>query len=264
MDELQEIFERNVRQLAGGVLGHPQGTSLDRPAEADVRVRLGSHERMFPRLYRRGSSVKIRDMRRDASAVVAVALCLAAVAQIASGATTPKPYQWTPAQATAAIMTHADDLYDDLYDDPVSAHPNRDALASSCRGLGKRVAGRFVSFRCATRIAKIGMFIPEVTVTLFAKTRRAGGLCWNEGSLAAVPSGCLAGGPRTKGSPDQAVLALRRWLPTKYGGPALWQQTVNCGPHGSGFYLCSWEGEPSGRPSVTFTASTTTVIQQIA
>jgi len=199
-------------------------------------------------------------VRTYVGAVAVIALSLA-VAQLASGATKPKPYQWTPAQARAAIMTYADDLYDDF----VSGHPNRDALASMCRGLGKRVAGRFVSFRCAARIAKIGMFIPEQTVILFAKTRRTGGLCWNEGSLGAVPSRCLAAGPRAKGSPDEAVLALRRWLPTKYGGgPALWQQRVDCGPHGSGFYLCSWEGEPSGGASVTFTEPRHTVIQQIA
>jgi hypothetical protein len=35
--------------LAGGVLGEPECTTLDRSAEADLGVRLGSHERMLAR-----------------------------------------------------------------------------------------------------------------------------------------------------------------------------------------------------------------------
>jgi hypothetical protein len=49
MDKLERVLKRQVRQLAGGVLGHSQGTSLDRAAEVHVRVGLGGHERMFPR-----------------------------------------------------------------------------------------------------------------------------------------------------------------------------------------------------------------------
>ena len=47
MHELQCALERQVRELAGGVLGKPECPALDRPAEADVRVRLGGRERMF-------------------------------------------------------------------------------------------------------------------------------------------------------------------------------------------------------------------------
>jgi hypothetical protein len=50
MDELQSILERQVRQLAGGVLGEPECATLDRAAEADVSVGLGGQERMFARL----------------------------------------------------------------------------------------------------------------------------------------------------------------------------------------------------------------------
>jgi hypothetical protein len=49
MDELKRVFEGQVRQLPSGVLGHPQGTSLDRSAEADLSMSFRSHERMFPR-----------------------------------------------------------------------------------------------------------------------------------------------------------------------------------------------------------------------
>ena len=47
MDELQRVLERQVRELAGGVLGQPQSSALDRSAEPDVRVGLGGQERMF-------------------------------------------------------------------------------------------------------------------------------------------------------------------------------------------------------------------------
>jgi hypothetical protein len=36
MDELESVLERQVRELAGSVLGHPEGSALDRSAEADV------------------------------------------------------------------------------------------------------------------------------------------------------------------------------------------------------------------------------------
>src|SRR5262249_44535353 len=47
VDELERVLEREVRQLAGGVLCQPQRAALDRPAEADLGVRLRGHERMF-------------------------------------------------------------------------------------------------------------------------------------------------------------------------------------------------------------------------
>ena len=43
VDELQGILEREVRQLAGGVLGQPECSALDRASEADVGVRLSRH-----------------------------------------------------------------------------------------------------------------------------------------------------------------------------------------------------------------------------
>lgn len=38
MHELQKVFERQVGKLAGGVLGQPQCSTLDRAAEADMGV----------------------------------------------------------------------------------------------------------------------------------------------------------------------------------------------------------------------------------
>jgi hypothetical protein len=61
MDELKQVFQREIRKLASGILGKPQRTALDCPTKADVRVWLGGQERMFsplpplvavePRLY---------------------------------------------------------------------------------------------------------------------------------------------------------------------------------------------------------------------
>jgi hypothetical protein len=47
MDELQGVLEREVRELARGVLRQPERTSLDRSAEADAGARVSCHERMF-------------------------------------------------------------------------------------------------------------------------------------------------------------------------------------------------------------------------
>jgi hypothetical protein len=47
MYELQRVFERQVRQLAGGVLVHPESPALDRTAEVSVSIRLGGQERML-------------------------------------------------------------------------------------------------------------------------------------------------------------------------------------------------------------------------
>jgi len=50
MHELQRVLQRQVGELASGVLGQPKGSALDCTSEADVGVGLGGHERMFPRL----------------------------------------------------------------------------------------------------------------------------------------------------------------------------------------------------------------------
>jgi hypothetical protein len=48
MDELQRILERQVVELASRILGHPEGTALDRSAESHLCAGLRRHERMFP------------------------------------------------------------------------------------------------------------------------------------------------------------------------------------------------------------------------
>lgn len=47
MDEPECVLEREIRKLAGRVLGYPERSTLDRSAEAGVGVSLRGHERMF-------------------------------------------------------------------------------------------------------------------------------------------------------------------------------------------------------------------------
>ena len=49
MDELERILERQVRELASGILGGPERPALDGSPEADVSMRLRGHEHMFAR-----------------------------------------------------------------------------------------------------------------------------------------------------------------------------------------------------------------------
>jgi hypothetical protein len=52
VDELQSVLERELRHLAGGVLGGPERAAFDSSAEASIGVTLRSHERMFPHTSR--------------------------------------------------------------------------------------------------------------------------------------------------------------------------------------------------------------------
>jgi hypothetical protein len=47
---LEQVFEWEVRQLAGGVLGQPARSALDHATEANVGMCFRSHEHMFARL----------------------------------------------------------------------------------------------------------------------------------------------------------------------------------------------------------------------
>jgi hypothetical protein len=44
---LEGVLKRKARQLASGVLGHPESSALDRTAEADVSMSFRRHEHMF-------------------------------------------------------------------------------------------------------------------------------------------------------------------------------------------------------------------------
>lgn len=198
-------------------------------------------------------------VRTYVGATVAIGLSLAA-AQLSVAATRPQPYQWTPAQAAAAIKADGKGIF---------AVPNTGqrvaVVATTCRGVGTRVAGRFTKFRCPTVFEPSGPEGQEQEnrATIWAKTRKSGGLCWSLESLAAVPSGCLGSGPRARGSTDNATLQLRLWLARKYGGPSPWQGDVRCNASGSGFYLCTFAGGPiTGSASVKFTTPRSVVVVQ--
>lgn len=140
-------------------------------------------------------------------------------------AATPKPWQWTAAQASSALMRQSEDFY-------VVAEQTRDLLRSTCRGKGKAVQRHFIVFTCTVGLSGS---IAEGTITrrVNAKTRRAGGLCWAV-APAPIPSGCLAPGRRAEGSVRDAWAAAYRVVDDRN------VQDGGCLPHGAGFFSCSW------------------------
>lgn len=157
------------------------------------------------------------------------ALCLVAglvVTGAVTAAVKPRPYQWTTAQASAALMRQAEDFY---YEVGVESH---DITTARCRGTGKAVQRRFVSFICIAAAPR-GISDPVLNLRVPAKTRRAGGLCWAV-APAPIPSGCLAAGRRGVGSSDDAFRAVV----TKVGPMNF---NSRCWPNGAGFYSCTWE-----------------------
>lgn len=166
------------------------------------------------------------------------ALCLVLVLTITAAGTATaavKPWQWTTVQASSALMRQSEDFY---YEVGVESH---DITSARCRGTGKAVQRRFVSFVC-TAVTQ------EMTLRVTAKTRRAGGLCWAV-APAPIPSGCLAPGKRGVGSADDAYRAAVAKV-----GPMNFNS--RCWPNGSGFYSCTWQtGEVVHRAVVVFSPS---------
>ena len=143
-----------------------------------------------------------------------------------------KPYQWTTAQASAALMRQSEDFY-------VSDQGAVDLTSARCRGTGKAVQRRFVAFTCSAIAEGLNLRVK-------ARTRRAGGLCWAV-APAPIPSGCLVAGRRAEGSPGDAWPAVYRLINDRS------VQGGRCIPHGSGFFSCSWTlADGTHRGTVTF------------
>lgn len=153
-----------------------------------------------------------------------------------------QPYQWTPAQAAAEIRTHGEELYVE----PEYKLP-KDLIAVTCRGSGRRLAGgRFVAFRCPARFEGTTLRAPDNWAIIWAKTRKAGGLCWSTVSMATVPSGCLASGARARGSVDDAFRAMVQKVGTV-------NHSFRCVANGAGFFSCEWwTGTDVHRGTVVF------------
>jgi hypothetical protein len=182
-------------------------------------------------------------------AVLSATLALGAAAATAA-AVEPKPYQWTPPQAAAAIRAQGEELYVEQ-----ERFLPRDLVSLICRGAGKGVAGRFTSFRCAATFEPSGSadtVLVEYRATFTARTRKAGGLCW---STAVIPSACLAPGRRARGS----VARAQRAMVQKFG---TLDQSFYCIANGAGFYSCSWmTAEKAHHGTVVF--SSTPVVRVI-
>lgn len=165
------------------------------------------------------------------------ALCVLLLSATAQGAT-PKPYWWTPAQAVAGIRVYGEEMYVEP-----ERGVQRDLVSVSCRGTGKKMAGRFLTFRCPASFQGTAA-IPAYRAVVFAKTRRAGGICF--ATKLPIPSGCFAPGVRAKGSLTEAFRAVV----TKVGHPS---QDFSALAHGAGFYSWTWlSGDVAHRGTVTF------------
>lgn len=157
-------------------------------------------------------------------------------------AATPKPYQWTPAQASAYIRGYSEDIAID----PETTLP-QNLVAISCRGTGKKIMGRFVAFRCPATVKESRIQALPRKVTFLAKTRRAGGLCFS--ATGVVPSKCLAAGKRGRGSVDGAFQAMAHVV-------GIANQNFRCLANGAGFYSCSWtDAAGAHRGTVVFAPS---------
>jgi hypothetical protein len=117
--------------------------------------------------------------------IVAV-LALALVAAGAAGAATkpkPKPWSWTPTKTATRL---------------VAANPNLgtsdpgEITRATCRGVGKAIAGRFVSFRCAVEWTPLGLS-GGYDYVVFVKIRPTGTgkMCVARDSFASIPAACL-------------------------------------------------------------------------
>jgi hypothetical protein len=168
-----------------------------------------------------------------------VAVCTFVLAGSALAATSP--WQWTPAQAASAVRSDTQLVYTDDYG------LDMELSKLTCRGVGKAVQRRFLSFRCTATYLRRGTVIrpDEVkTAILQVKIRRVG-----RGSVCAavdiVPVSCLAKGTRAPGSMREAYAAYRQ---TTQASPS----DDECYAHGSGFYSCWWE-DSTGRHRATIT-----------
>jgi hypothetical protein len=169
---------------------------------------------------------------RSLVSVALVALC----AMGPSGAATPKPLQWTGAQAARSIVTWNPSVF--------PSFRKLNVKQATCKGVGKASQSRYVSFRC---IGGYGTKYSGVTQrpTLWVKVRRTGKgqPCVSTESLDAIAPGCLdtRGLPRVPGSLGDAGRAQRLALQAKYQLSIIWQGPTSCLGYGAGYFECTYE-----------------------
>lgn len=181
-------------------------------------------------------------------------ICLVSGLVITTAATaaTPKPYQWTTAQAAQAVRAETQLVYTDEYG------LDMELAQITCRGVGKAVQRRYLAFRCpATYLRKGTLVRPDEIkrVVVSVKMRKVG-----RGSICAavgiVPSACLAKGTRAKGTMSSAYSAYRQ---KTQASPS----DDECYAHGSGFYSC-WFEDSTGRHKVTITFSPNPIVRVLS
>jgi len=186
---------------------------------------------------------------------LALVALIAAVVTSAADAAQRKPrrWQWTPAQASGALV--AAKLKLEMVQGFYSVK------TAKCRGTGNAVAGRFSSFKCAATLRGQKATNPTQRTTVFAKVRRvgAGQVC---ASLSTIPAGCLdpSGAPRatTFTSVNSPLVALRRALAKRLRTKTpFWQGDLLRCPdyYGAGFWTCEF-GSASEKGGATVIVTT--------
>lgn len=156
--------------------------------------------------------------------------------EAALGATPARPWQWTAAAASRAVVAWNPAVY--------QAEPGFDVklTAAACAGVGPRVAGRFTSFRCGVTFKPQSDAQP-VRRTLWLRVRRqgAGQPCVSLAGLSSIPAGCVErSGPRRPGSTREAERAFLLHL--KELGRPYFGLSFSCTGFGAGFYRCAPPG----------------------
>lgn len=168
----------------------------------------------------------------------------AAIAIIPTASAAPAPYSWTPAQASAQLVT----WNPQVWVDPVAPSYEVAIRSARCGGSGPAVRGRYLSFRCvATFQSRSARGTPHALV-LFVKVRRqgTGQPCVSLKSLGAIPAGCL----RTVGARVPGSIREARGEVRKRTGSVM---SPECAGYGAGFYLCTYEiADQPGRAAVSF------------
>lgn len=187
---------------------------------------------------------------------VAVSVAVALVGAGVAWAATPKPWMWTPAQASDAVIAQEDVIFPN---DLGGWLPGGRFTAARCVGQGSAVAKRYTRFRCQAVWLGRGIKAEPESHIVWLKVRRfrAGEACLGYDGRTSVPSGCLALNGARVGNRDDAIKAMRIYLQQKLGLSFIYQGPTGCVGHGSGFYRC-WYGsnvrEESGFISVTLTS----------
>jgi hypothetical protein len=197
----------------------------------------------------RATNSDLMAWRRLTGTIASVGIVVTLFA-VGVAAAAPKPWEWTPAAASRAVVAAHLAVFPSLVGD------TGEITAATCLGQGTANAKRFTAFRCASRVFFNSKPVRQAIVWVRIRRVGKGQVCANIGSLAAIPVNCLntTGPSRTEGTTLHAWYAVRQAMTVRMGTPTLWRAAISCLSYGAGFYTCSFESATEeGRASVTLT-----------